>query len=275
MTCEERRDQILLYSADALDAAERAAVVDHLRSGCPRCAGSLAEAEAVLAQLPWTLTPVTPSDEVRRRLMRRVESDARSVVRFPVPVSPAPPAGRPERRGNRWLGPLVAAAVAASLVYALMVVPFSRESVALRADLASQSERIRSLESQVEQQAETARLLQSREAIVATLAGSEPQPEAWGRIVWDRAHKTVHFYTGNLKPLQPGRVYELWLITEGQEKIPAGTFEVDPSKQGQLVTRLTQDVGNVVLAAVTEEPAGGVPQPTGAIQLAGKLVPAS
>lgn len=258
MTCDERRDQILLYTADALDPRERAAVVDHLRTGCPRCAGSLAEAQSVLAQLPLALDPIAPSETVKRRLMKRIEGGAR----------PAP-------KLERWLSPLVAAGLAASLVYGLIAAPASRKRSALRTELTRQEERLRSLETAVEQQAETARLLRSRESVVAMLAGSEPQPEAWGRILWDREHKTIQFYTGNLKPLEPGRTYELWLITDAQEKIPAGTFDVDAAKRGVLMVRLAQDVGNVVLAAVTDEPAGGLPQPTGAIQLVGKLTPAS
>ena len=277
MTCDERRDLLLLHAADALEPAERDALVDHLRTSCPRCAGSLAEAEAVLAHLPWALEPVMPSDQVRQRLMRRVESSASSHApeRRARSVVARPRVVRHERRIERWLSPILAAGLAAAVIYGLVIAPLSREREFLRADLAAQSERIQSLESAVEQQTEIARLLQSRESVVAMLAGSAPQPEAWGRILWDRQHRTIHFYTGNLKPLERGRTYELWLITDAQEKIPAGTFEVDSAKRGFLVTRLAQDVGNVVLAAVTDEPAGGVPQPTGAIQLVGKLTPAS
>ena len=74
MTCQERRDLILLYAADldALEPAERDELRAHLAGGCPSCAGALAEAEATMAQLPQALDPVTPSPQARDRLMQRV-----------------------------------------------------------------------------------------------------------------------------------------------------------------------------------------------------------
>ena len=274
MTCDERRDLILLCAADAVEPPEREELRAHLRSGCPRCAGGLAEAETVLAQLPLALAPVAPSPQVRQRLLARVESEEATVPRGILPAAAFPRVKAPARSFEKWIAPFLAAGLAAAAVYGLVVAPLSEERASLRAELATQSDRLRSLETIVEEQTETARLLQSRESVVAMLAGAEPQPEAWGRILWDREHRTIRFYTGNLKPLEAGRTYELWLITDGQEKIPAGTFDVDSLKHGLLVTRLAQDVGNVVVAAVTDEPTGGVAQPTGSIQLAGKLNPA-
>lgn len=274
MTCEERKEQLLLYAADALDPDEREEVQTHLRSGCPRCAGSLAEAEAVLAHLPLVLEPVAPSPGLRERLMERIRSEdsAEAAAREKSPrVVPFPGAARADRWLDAWLKPAIAAGLATAIVYGLTALPLRRERQSLREELRAQADQIHRLESTVEQAAETARLLESREAVVAMLAGSKPQPEAWGRILWDREHGTVHFYTGNLKPPGPGRTYELWLITEGQEKIPAGTFDVDASRRGLLVARVPKEVGKVVFAAVTDEPAGGVPQPTGSIHLLGKL----
>ncbi len=275
MTCEERQDQILLYAAEALEPAERDEVRSHLGSGCPRCAGSLAEAEAILAHLPLALEPVAPSRELRARLLERIRPEG-SVAPLeksePLHVVPFPEARSADRWLDAWLKPAIAAGLAAAAVYGLTALPLRRERASLETEIAHQAERIRALESSAEQEAETARLLRSREAVVAMLAGSEPQPEAWGRILWDREHGTVRFYTGNLRPPGVGRTYELWLITEGQEKIPAGTFDVDASRTGFLVARVPKEIGKIVLAAVTDEPAGGVPQPTGKIHLLGKLL---
>ncbi len=115
-----------------------------------------------------------PSNAVRTRIMQRVGSAMPAVVKFPV-------AAQPGRAFARWLSPIAAAALAVAPVYGVVTTPLPGERVSLRADLATQSERSRSLESAVEQQAETARLLRSREAVVATLAGSHPQPEARSR----------------------------------------------------------------------------------------------
>ena len=166
---------------------------------------------------------------------------------------------------------LILVLMAAAIVYGVAALPVRRQREALQGELVRQAEEIRRIQSDVELAAQTARLLQAREAVVALLQGSEPQPQAWGRILWDRTSGTIHFYTGGLKPPGPGRTYELWLITESQEKIPAGTFDVGASMKGLLTARLPKEIGPVALVAVTDEPAGGVPQPTGSIQLVGKL----
>src|SRR6185437_3650856 len=72
MTCQERRDLMLLYATDALDVSEATEVRAHLASGCPECTGALAEAEAVVAHLPATLERVYPPADARARLTAKV-----------------------------------------------------------------------------------------------------------------------------------------------------------------------------------------------------------
>jgi hypothetical protein len=67
MKCDQLEDLILFHAGGAAEAAESRAVLEHLSSGCPRCAGRLAEAEAALASLPLAIEPVAPSPDVKRR----------------------------------------------------------------------------------------------------------------------------------------------------------------------------------------------------------------
>ena len=57
MNCEKRRELILLNSLGVLDDFEREEIRAHLATGCPVCAGYLAEAEEVLSHLPLALDP--------------------------------------------------------------------------------------------------------------------------------------------------------------------------------------------------------------------------
>ncbi|MCL6640158.1 MAG: anti-sigma factor, partial [Candidatus Rokubacteria bacterium] len=70
----------------------------------------------------------------------------------------------------------------------------------------------------------------------------------------------------NLPPPGPGRTYELWTLRGGAPR-PAGTFEVGPS--GEATVRVAP-AGPVDAFAVTVEPAGGVPAPTGPVVLASR-----
>ena len=74
-----------------------------------------------------------------------------------------------------------------------------------------------------------------------------------------------------MKPSDPGRTYQLWFITPDEKKVSAAVFDV--GRRGVRRDRRARAARarKIAVAAVTEEPAGGVPQPTGAIQLVGQL----
>lgn len=142
---------------------------------------------------------------------------------------------------------------------------------ATREELASKAARLEQLEGVVAAANRTIQVLRARKLIVASLEGGESQPGAWGRVFWDQENQVWHFYAAGLRPAGPGKTYELWFITADQAKVPAGTFDVNPAGEGALTVSVPATIGTIALAAVTDEPAGGVPQPTGSIQLAGPI----
>ena len=279
MTCEACKDLLALYALDALDSPERQQVAAHLQSPCPQCAGYLAQVEAILAVLPLSLPPATPSPGVRARLLERIAaretSSSPRLIGDPAPAT----ARRPPLR--RLAEVFAAGAVAAAISGLIFWGVFRRESqrvVALREQmlrqdehLARQGEQIEQLRTSVRTTDEQVRLLQSPAVQVVSLQGSAAQPPARARVFWDQPRNAWHFYATNLKPLSEGRTYELWLINDAQKKIPAGTFRVDPSGDATLLAYAPPDAGRIAAVAVTEEPAGGTPQPTGTIQLLGKI----
>src|ERR1700712_2780529 len=106
MTCAERRDLMPEYILGVLDAAEQAEVRAHLSTGCPECAGALAEAESSVASLAMSLPDVMAPTGLRDRLMNELSS------RDPMRISP-PPSGR--RQGSfPWRAVAAAIAIAAT-----------------------------------------------------------------------------------------------------------------------------------------------------------------
>ena len=67
---------MLLYVTDGLEESERAKLGAHVSSGCPACAGALAEAQATVAHLPMALPQATPPTSARDKLLSRVAADA-------------------------------------------------------------------------------------------------------------------------------------------------------------------------------------------------------
>jgi len=262
MTCAERRDDLLLYVVDGLEDAERRELQAHLQSGCPDCAGALAEAQAVVGHLALAAEPRTPPATVKERLMKAVTAPADGTVRFPVERA---------RRTGGWIRTLGAAGLAAAVTAVALLGPARRERSRLEGELALQASRIRELESGAQAASEMIRLLRSPRVEVVSLEGQGPQPDAAARIFWDKSRGTWQLFASNLKAPGPGKTYELWFITADQKKVRAGTFDVDASGEGALLARIPPGLGPLALAAVTDEPAGGVDVPTGSIHLLGKL----
>jgi anti-sigma-K factor RskA len=120
--------------------------------------------------------------------------------------------------------------------------------------------------------------LASRDSLVAAMTGAQvsvvelastAKLAPGARMFWDHLTNRWTLITHDLQPVQAGRTYQLWLVTAKAEKISAGTFNTDA--QGRAVVQATYALAEADLAAIaiTEEPEGGSPQPTGTILVAG------
>jgi hypothetical protein len=239
---------LLLYvtDTDALEVAERDELRAHLASGCPACAGALAEAQATVAQLPQALPRVPPPAGARDRLMQRVLADASSGS------SPGATGSAPNLRALRLFASIasVAAMIAIGAAIYFSVVAKRNETLA-----STWEKTTRSLNSQV---------------TLVSLEKMPPQPNARGRVVWDRDSGMWHVSVFDMMPPPPGKGYELWFITPSKP-VRAGMITVDAKGNGSMMVPVPKDIGPIASAAFTDEPLGGVDAPTGAMQLKGDV----
>ena len=101
------------------------------------------------------------------------------------------------------------------------------------------------------------------------LAGQAPATGASGRADWSRA-RGLAVSLENLPPLQPGRTYQVWLLTAGMP-VSAGLLTPDAAGRSTGVYAVPQAGVMPTGIALTEEPEGGLPQPTGQPILVGLL----
>ena len=96
-----------------------------------------------------------------------------------------------------------------------------------------------------------------------TLLSTNAVPQPQGRAIYLRNKATLVFVASNLKPVQPGKTYELWLLPEnGPKPIPAGTFKPDAKGNASvLLPSLPAEVAAKGFA-VTIENDGGSDTPT-------------
>src|SRR5439155_26429914 len=112
--CQELHDLILPYAAEALEADERRAVEAPLASGCPRCAGTLAEAMALLANIPLALDPTAPTEGVKQRLFDRIDVTEQDTGAVPIITIPPP-------TFQMWLRVVMGSAIAAIVAITVTV----------------------------------------------------------------------------------------------------------------------------------------------------------
>jgi anti-sigma-K factor RskA len=279
---DEAWPELPAAALDALPAAERAAVLAHA-ADCPQCAPELA-AQAAAAALVGRAAPAASMDaersaRLRARLLARAAADAGGTARAApaAPVAAAPIAAvraRPARGLAPWLA--VAASIA-FLVAAVGLARVSRERDALRVAAAGlQRQRVataavaESLGGALVEKERMLRALTGPAVRVVDLTATGTR-EPTARMFWDRATNRWTMFAHNLAAPKAGKTYQLWLVTADDRRISAGTFA--PDSAGAVMMQATYPLAPTALRAiaVTEEPMGGRPQPTGPIVIAGQL----
>lgn len=245
-------DQAATYVLGALTPAERQAFEAHL-AGCPVCAAEVRS----LAPVAWALANLGPA----------AEPSARSRGRLLAALSP------------RSTSPMNWLALAASLALAVALGGYAAQ---LRGRVGRLESRLREAtlradasERQVAGARRTAFEAQSAVAVLAApdlssidLAGQPAAPDATARAFWSRSRGLV-FTASNLPAPPPGRAYQLWVLTADPAPISAGMLTRDADGRVNARFDTPPDLPRPVAMAVTLEPEGGVPSPTGDKYLVG------
>jgi anti-sigma-K factor RskA len=255
MTHEPFDTQAAAYALGALDAEERARFETHLADGCLRCVSTLRESGEVAAMLAAEAPRAVPPAGVREALLRRAAADHATA--------------RPAARLREWWTPWAVAAAAAVLLAVLGTMVVTGGNEARLQTLAQESSALREELRQRRTETAMATLLRDPATRIVALHGAGPLPAAEGRVVWHPTAGGV-LLVSKLPPAGAGNAYELWTISAGRPR-PAGVFDVDAS--GQATHRVDPTEQPVDVFAVTVEPEGGVPAPTGPIVLASKARP--
>jgi anti-sigma-K factor RskA len=251
------------YVLGSLDRDDRAAFEAHL-AGCDECAAEVRALGGVVEALARSVPPRTPRPELRQRVLATFGADRQ------VPLQTAGAV-----RGVRLWLPLAATivlAVATGTYAAWLQVRL----VVLEDRLAQALLQASAAETAVADARRVNTELQSAMGVLAApdlvridLAGQAPAPQATARALWSRARGMV-FTATNLPPLPAGQVYQVWVVPAALAPISAGLLTPDTAGAGQTYFSTAPDIPPPAAVAVSIEPAGGVPAPTGAIYLVGK-----
>jgi anti-sigma-K factor RskA len=275
-----------LLPLGTLSPEDEARIDAHLRGGCGECEAAVRASAAVVDALALTVEALEPTPELRARLLTRAaEAGASRAVPPPAPLRAliAP------RRARLAVAVALAASLALAVGLGLEVrelrgaLGAARESVAgleaaladasgerarLAAELAAAAAERSGLEGRLADAERTLSGLTSRETRTVALAGTDQAPAAAARAFLDPETRRLVLVVYELPPPPPGRSYQLWVIVGG-EPTSAGVFDVDPAGRTRYETAEVPAIEGAVTIAVTVEPAGGLPKPSGPLVLAG------
>ena len=279
-------DDLALFALALMQPEEAALTMAHLKH-CDLCRSEVTRMQGDLVVYAMTAEMQEPPAEARDRLLRAVAKEKK----FIPPAEPVLTArhhdllDRPERYDTSakrgigafgWAGWAIAAGLAALVGWQFYL------SADLQHQLATQSAAL-ALEHAHPLEGQTAEAVRAQEVLrtltdpaamqvalhLPATAGATPKPE--GHAAYNAAKGDLVFVASHLRPVAPGKTYELWLLPAkaGGSAVPAGLFRPDANGNASVVLPILPKNVAAKGFGVTVEDEGGSSAPTPPIVLAG------
>jgi anti-sigma-K factor RskA len=266
------------YALGALEEPERSTFEAHVEE-CAQCRADLSSYADAVHGIALTAPRMTPPSALRERIVASARAE-RSATAAPQAARPAaaagrdapPVAARPRMGVPPWAA---AAAVVAALIAGGLWLSERRSRTELENALAGATSELDAARATA---ADVAASVQELDAFITalmapdlrttTLTSDGAPPSA--RFHWSPGQGQVVLAAFDLPPAPAGRTYQLWGIAGDGRAFSLGTF--DTQANGQIRALFSVPPNELIeVGAVTEEPAGGSPQPTTTPFLAGTL----
>lgn len=266
---ERIQELVSSYTLGVLDGDDLKELEDYLKNNPAAYQELLKENEAAFSQLAYVTKGSDPSPRLRTKLLNDIKAEKEpEVIESPIPLW--------QRLQPLWVG--LGSAVAVIVISVLIGYNVSlnnkltdqrAENLNLEKQLLEKETRLAALNEELGAQTEALAFLENPNVVIINMVKTEPGLKAVGRVLWNTEEDEALFYGINLPQVPEGKTYQLWAIAEDTPK-SAGTFKVDNNGNNVLMIKSLRDFGDISTFAVSLEPAGGVPQPTGEIYLAGE-----
>ncbi|HZM95943.1 MAG TPA: anti-sigma factor [Vicinamibacterales bacterium] len=261
------------YALGQLSQDERRNVETHIRE-CDVCATDLRHLTVVMEGIAHSVDPVTPPPALKQRVLASLALQPQEPRRAAVEsnVVTMPVTGVKIRRGVHpgWL------AAAAVVILGLGVALYSSDATRrlLIDDVQEAQAAAVDLQRRIDLYAEQADLavsiLTAGDMQPIAMSGKEDATASTARAYWSRTRGLL-IVADDLPVPPPGRVYQVWVIGGGTP-FSAGLLGDQGAGRGMLIAPPPNGVApGTITVAVTDEPPGGLPAPSGMIRLAGSI----
>ncbi len=270
MAVDERIQELIsAYSLGVLEGEELKEVEEFKLKNPGQFDELLRENEAEFSRLPYAVGGALPDSELKKRLLTEVRKEAslsaNQSTSFWHKISPS------------WLNIGVAVAMVAivSLIFYnfLLTKQLETKQAALsnlQNQIAAKQAEIDNLGAESVLNKQMIAFLEDPNVVIINLVNTQPDLTAVGRVLWNTKDDQAMFCGINLPKPPEGKTYQLWAIGGG-DPMSAGVFNVNDFGKNVLMLDSLNDLGEIKQFAVSLEPAGGVPLPTGKIYLSGEI----
>jgi anti-sigma-K factor RskA len=259
-----RPEDFDLYALGVLEGEEKAAFEAHVPS-CAACAEKLAEARGRISLLAFAAPFVAPSPAVKERLMRQIHAApaSASAQRDRAPRAPA----RAEGFFGRWWAAAALVPVAAVLI--LVSVRLWQQNTRLIDELGEERATLQQQQAQLDEARHIVALMEAKDTMTVALASQPGMAKGDVRVMYN-AKMGMAMCDGWVDPAPANKSYQLWLVPKDGKPISAGLIEYSNGPIKPWTVKLPPGV-EAKAFAITLEPEGGMPQPTGPMVLVGPV----
>ncbi len=256
-THEQFAEDLALYALNELTGSDLQEFDQHMET-CASCRREVQALRSDLGLLALSTAGPRPPARSKDRLMRAVALEPRGANSSAAEKTP--------RRGLSWA--LIPAVVALALLFA--VGNLWQENGRLHDQLASMGHLYQNTSAQLAQSEERLRLLSAPDAMQVSLSPQSEGRKPHATAIYSPSQKRVMLVAGNLAPLPPGKMYELWLIPMEGAPMPAGLFHPDEHGNAVMLDHAMPQGVEAKAFAVTVEDAVGSDKPTSPILIIGQ-----
>jgi anti-sigma-K factor RskA len=258
MNCEQLAALYEEYALGVLEGEERAELDAHLARTCPTCTPGVAQARWVVAQLAHAAPDSRPPATVRGKIMDAVKPTA-DTARSAVPLE------KPRPSGQRAMFPawawIAAAALALVTGYSIRQMNNQNDQLAqLRKQMKFATIQNQSLQNQLDMDRMVAMVLMSPDSMPLKLM---PKDKNMPMVhAYLHPHMGVAITADQMPSMPSARTLQLWFVPKTGRPMSVAIFHPDAAGQIALVAPVNMPRNEIAALAVTDEPAGGSPQPT-------------
>jgi len=255
MDCEQLAPLYEEYALGVLEGEERAEMEAHLARACQHCTPGIEKARWVVAQLAQMSPQAQPPQSLKGKILDAAKSSG-NVAEF---AKPAP---------SRATFPVWAWAAAAAL--AIMTGYSIRQMGNQTTQLADLRQKMRiatlqnkALQDQLEVTRQITTVMMAPDSMPLKLM---PKDKNMPMVhAYLHPHMGVALTCEQMPAIPAALTLQLWSVSKNGKPMSVAIFHPDSQGQIAIVAPVNMPMNEIAMLAVTEEPAGGSPQPTTSI----------